>query len=413
MYQAVICHIRNVRPHPNADRLKLASAQGNQVVVGLDTREGDLGIFFGADGQLSTQFAQANDLIRRKDETGKAAGGMFDNNRRVRIQKFRGEKSEGFWIPIESLQFAGSTSEVSAGLLLTEFNGVPICSKYETAATKLAKKQGKQGRGSTPMFARHFDTEQFRNIADNIPDGAIIHISEKLHGTSHRVGRVLEPVKQNFLERLFKRPAKFEWKILHGSRNVILDDGMTDSFYHTNFRGIATQRLAENLRKGEVIYLEIVGYSDSNTPIMPRHNSKKLGDKDFTRLYGETITYDYGLEPGETEIYIYRITNVNEDGQAVDLSYNQMRARAMELGVNPVPHYMTFTMVDVESLKTVCEHVSDGPSWLDAQQPREGICIRVEHPDMFATAKLKSFNFLALEQSSKDDDDVVDIEEVG
>lgn len=52
MYQAIVSSLKNVREHPNADRLKLADIRGVQVVVGLNAQEGDLGIFFPEDGRL-------------------------------------------------------------------------------------------------------------------------------------------------------------------------------------------------------------------------------------------------------------------------------------------------------------------------------------------------------------------------
>ena len=52
-YTAIICGLKNVRPHPNGEFIKLAECNGFQVVVGIDTKENELGVFFGEDGQLS------------------------------------------------------------------------------------------------------------------------------------------------------------------------------------------------------------------------------------------------------------------------------------------------------------------------------------------------------------------------
>lgn len=83
MYQAIVCRIK-VRPHPNADRLQLGEAHGYQVIVGLDTEDNELGIFFPCDGQLSEAFATSNDLIGYTDEAGNKKGGYFAKNCRVR-----------------------------------------------------------------------------------------------------------------------------------------------------------------------------------------------------------------------------------------------------------------------------------------------------------------------------------------
>lgn len=96
MTLAIIAPI-TVSKHPNADRLQLGSVFGSQVVVGMDVKSGDVGIFFQEGLQLSDEYAKANDLVRRKDADGNAAGGFFEENRRVRCQKFRGTKSEGYW----------------------------------------------------------------------------------------------------------------------------------------------------------------------------------------------------------------------------------------------------------------------------------------------------------------------------
>ena len=50
-YKAIVTRLSNVRPHPNADRVKLATCHGNQVVIGLDSNEGDLGVYFPSDGK--------------------------------------------------------------------------------------------------------------------------------------------------------------------------------------------------------------------------------------------------------------------------------------------------------------------------------------------------------------------------
>ena len=84
MYNAIVTKIR-VSDHPNADRLQIGHCCGSQVIVGLSVEDNELGIFFPCDGQLSEEFAAANDLVAYKDpETGANKGGFFAANRRVR-----------------------------------------------------------------------------------------------------------------------------------------------------------------------------------------------------------------------------------------------------------------------------------------------------------------------------------------
>lgn len=415
MYQATICKLTNVRKHPNADRLNLATVFGNQVVVGQHDQEGDVGIFFPTDGQLSKEFAEANDLIRRKNPvTGQMEGGMFDENRRVRAQKFRGEKSDGFWCPIVLLKFTGvNLREISIeiGKQFDTINGIQICNKYETEATRLARKQQlKKPARNLLMFPKHFETLQFRNEWEKIPLGSNIIVTEKLHGTSHRVGHVLikdTSLKSKILGWFGIKSTK--WGYVHGTRNVVLDNSFNDFYHKSDFRQIVAQKLNGNLHKGEVVYLEIVGWSDTNTPIVPPHNTKKLKMPEVTEKYGEKMLYTYGCQPGECKIYVYRISQVNEDGIPTELGWNQVVRRCRELGVEQVPFVANFTNEVPGKNREFIEKASEGVSLL-GDHIREGVCVRVENFDGTSILKQKSFMFREMEANSKDDD-IIDIEE--
>ena len=67
MYKAYITTLKNVRPHPNADRMLLADCFGNTVCVGLEAKENDVVIYFPVDGELSKEYAEINNLVRIKN----------------------------------------------------------------------------------------------------------------------------------------------------------------------------------------------------------------------------------------------------------------------------------------------------------------------------------------------------------
>ena len=188
MYKAVVTRLSNVRPHPNADRVKLATCHGNQVVIGLDHEEGALGVYFPCDGQLSHEFCKANNLYRDNllNSNPDEKPGMFDANRRVRAQRFRGEISDGFWVPLDNFGFIQVTGLDVEGYEFDEWKGVPICSKYINPATvKIAREnQGKKTRmaKSSVMFKEHFDTAHFGRNLHEFGHGQHIVITEKLHG---------------------------------------------------------------------------------------------------------------------------------------------------------------------------------------------------------------------------------------
>lgn len=100
-YCGYVVKVEHLRKHTNADRLQIATFFGNDTIVSMDTKCGDLGIYFPVDGQLSERFCAVNDLVRRKDENGKQVGGYLDPDKRnIKALKLRGEKSDGLYLPI-------------------------------------------------------------------------------------------------------------------------------------------------------------------------------------------------------------------------------------------------------------------------------------------------------------------------
>lgn len=422
-YNAIVCKVKT-RPHPNADRLQLATVSGHQVVVGLNTKDGDMGLFFPTDGQLSKEFAEANDLLSRVDEkTGKRAGGFFCKNRRVRSQNFRMEKSEGFWCPLSYLDFTkGDTSTLNEGDILDSFNGVPLCNKYYTKATRtqMANNNSKVNKRETVMFKRHMETQQFKYFSRSIKEGAIAHLTEKVHGTSGRVGHVMESYipdwVPNWTPNWFKEKfRKNEWSYLTGSRNVILEKSDGTGFYGTNqFRYDAAKDLYGNLHKGETVFFEIVGWANDSTPIMPSVHTKKLGDKEFTETYGEEMLYTYGQPQGTCTIYVYRITMTNEDGIETDLNWNAVKERCSELGVKHAPDIcsaIVITEKNMDWFERFVGFTAKGKSMICPAHIKEGICIRIDNGRTPFILKEKSFEFGVLEGYIRDKDNYIDLEE--
>ena len=70
MYNAIVCKVK-VFPHPNADKIALGNAHGFQIIVSKDTPDDQMGLFFPPDGQLSEEYATANDLVGYTDDDGK------------------------------------------------------------------------------------------------------------------------------------------------------------------------------------------------------------------------------------------------------------------------------------------------------------------------------------------------------
>jgi len=414
-YKAYIAPLTHVRLHSNADKIQLATVLGSQVIISLDHIEGELGVYFPPDGQLSHEMCLHNNLYTasacsRLGLPAPEKAGFFDHNRRVRAQNFRGEKSEGIWLPLVSLDWLDQSFAEGDTI-----DDPKVCQKMITKATRASGlKQRSTKRGETEMFRKHQDTEQFRYYWQDIPPGSVLYLTEKLHGTSGRYGLVLENTNKKWWQ-FWK--AEREWRYLNGSRNVILEHSSGGGFYGTDqFRYDAIKDVT--LHKGETIYFELVGDVSPGSPIMPSVDTKQLPE--VRKRYGSMLHYRYGAKPGECKLFVYRITLVNEDGYSVDLSWPQVKRRAGELGLEVVPEVNTDAIVvgelvpkwKLETIKHWVEALAVGESTLDPSHIREGVCIRVETPDgRIYTLKEKSYDFKVLEGIVKLDDNYIDIEE--
>lgn len=415
-----------VREHPNADRLKLAQVGGFQVVVGEDTNDGDIVLFFSSELQLSEEYATANDCVGYTDPvTGEKRGGYFGRNRKVRPQKFRGERSDGYIAPLSSLNFTYHTDgpsdskwDLKVGDIFDTFNGVPICNKFVSKATKQFQGMAKQ-RKPHPDFPKHYDTEQLGYYYQDIPDGALITITAKVHGTSQRTGMVPELVEipRTRLQRLFRRPTKTreEWITLNGTRNVVLDgvDTRTGFYSDESFRERASKQLEGKLHRGEIVYYEVVGWTGPDSPIMPPYDL--TGSKDFKKLGKGHFTY--GTMPGTCDIFVYRITQMYEDNLGHrhhrDLPWWDVNRRCHEMGVNVVPTLRQFTSNHgPEEVLAVANLLLEDP-WdvIDPTHIKEGVVVRVDTPSRTYALKSKTIGFKIAEGLVKEQEDVVDMEE--
>ena len=190
-YQVIVAKIDSIKKHPTADRLMLASVLGNQVIVGLDSKEGDIGLFFAEGGQLSYEFCHNNNLHNNKTlNKDQTKSGFFSENRRVRAQKFRGEKSDGYFCELTSLDFClpvGCKFTPNVGESFDVFQEMPICNKYFTPATLQAmaknKKKGRrvvrQGIGRAPSKVARSARDIKRPSGDNAMDNAIVFADAK------------------------------------------------------------------------------------------------------------------------------------------------------------------------------------------------------------------------------------------
>lgn len=437
-YCAYVTTIKDVRKHPNADRLQLGECFGNTVCVSMEYVDNQIGVYFPTDGQLSVEFAEANNLLRRKDDAGNNIGGYMDPNKRnVTSIKLRGEKSDGLFLPLTCLDAFGDISKLSVGDTITVFNGHEICTKY---IPRRNSRQGKPTDGNrtrkkkmpvAPLFAEHADTEQLAYNLGAFKVGDQIEITLKMHGTSQRTGYlpVLKGYKRTLWDKIFKRDGTpiYDWGYVSGTRRTVLEN-YDGGYYGSNeFREQHSKIFEGKLWKGESVYYEVVGFTHTGAPIMASAENKKLNDKAFIKQYGKTTVFSYGCAPEDescpqSDIYVYRMTMTNEDGEVVEYTSDFMRYRCEQMGVKTVPVFSNFTLnaYDIEEggfenageyVKSVAEFYYDGPDPIGKIHVREGVVVRIVNKPKFCAYKHKNFSFKCLEGLVKAEAEAPDMEE--
>lgn len=433
MYNAYVTTLKNVRKHPNADRLLLADCFGNTVCVSLDYKEGQTVIYFPVDGQLSEEFAHTNHLCRKTKDGQLDTGYLEPDKRNIRAIKLRGEKSDGLAMPLSCLSSFGDTSTLKVGDTINVFNGHEICKKYIPHTNKVnsASSGGNRTRKHTvpiaPLFAEHADTEQLAYNLDAFKSGDQIEITLKMHGTSARTGYLpkFQGYKRTLLDKILRQQGTpiYDWDYVTGTRRVVLDDFEDGGFYGSNaFREPHAKFFEGKLWKGETVYYEIVGYVDANTPIMPSVSNKSTNDKNFIKQYGDTTVFSYGCEPGQSDFYIYRMTMTNEDGAVIEYTPDFMRYRCEQMGAKCVPvlwrGYLDepddWTQEEFnpgEFIKQIAEEYYDGPDPIGKTHVREGVVVRIVNRPKFCVYKHKNWSFKCIEGLAKDTASAPDIEE--
>lgn len=434
-YAAIVTEIKTVIPLQGCDNVQAAIILGNQVIVGKDVQVGDIGLYFPLECQLSSEYLSNNNLYRKgelnKDNTKK---GYFEENGRIRCVKFRGHKSEGLFMPWQSLLFTGfikSDWTKVKGLIETplnigdefdELNEIPICNKYVVKQKNPAQGSGRIKRKASKKFKSklvdnqfrfHNDTNMLYRKLNRIEPNSLISITYKLHGTSgissyllckrnilihERIGEFLYKIYTyvtTFGTKKFKLE-ETEYDYIYSSRKVIKNEELNPNaqhYYNEDIWGLAHEELKPFLQKGLTFYYEIVGYLSSGGMIQKN--------------------YDYGCESTKHAIYIYRITYTNIDGKVFEFSAKQVQDFCKKNGLNPV-HELYYGFArgiapeeferygdSGEFRNAFLEHIKARYNEKDCfmcnnKVPEEGCVIRIEGLD-FEAYKQKSNAFYALE----------------
>ena len=419
-----IVKVKELRKHPNADKLYIATFFGNDTCVSIDTQVGDIGVYFPCDLQLSLEFCIANHLCRKLPDGTADTGYMEVDKRNITAIRLRGERSDGLYLPIKCFDYCyddDASAYLKVGDIINEVNGHPICNKYiprtrkqnNTNSSNVSKTR-KHKDPIAPLFKEHIDTAQLAYNLSAFKPGDLIEITRKLHGTSARIGYlpVLKGYKRTLWDKITRKDGKpiYQYDYIDGTRRTLLvsyDGG----FYGSNeFRKHFHEAIEGKLHEGETCYAEIVGFTDDGTPIMGSVSNKKTNDKAFIKQYGDMTTFSYGCDPtgvtaSKNDFYVYRMTLTTHDGYTVEYSPEYTRYRCEQMGVKFVPvewrGYIPEhpacedddTITAGEWIMNKAEQYYDGPEPIDPRHVREGVVVRLVDKPSFTAYKHKNFSF--------------------
>ena len=413
-YNAVVVEVKNL-VSVGLNTLVAFPVFGYQALVPNKTEIGDILILFPAEVQLSEDYCRENDLFRKSElNKTKNAVGYIEDNRRVKAIKLGGQNSTALAIPLSSLSYLGKV-DLKVGDTFNSIDGKEICKKY-VIKEKLISERGNNVRGKNKKFQRveaklfpeHLDTEQYLRNDHKIDNNEEVVITQKLHGSSGRFGHILVNRELGFIERIMKKLGfpvlEMCYDYVAGSRRTVkeIDNKNANHFYKSDIWNTMLDRYKTQIPRGYIIYGEIVGYTPDGGQIQKG--------------------YIYECKEGESELYVYRVSQMNPDGIGVDLSHKQVREFCKNNGFNVVPELMTtnhgsfkelsedFVEVNFASKYRSMVDLSipfytDRPIDNGDKFPEEGVCIRVDGLTPYIL-KMKNQSFLIGESKQLDTGDV-------
>lgn len=408
-YAATVVEIKTIVPLAKCDFVVGTPILGFQAVVGKDTKVGDVGIVFPAEVQLSEEYCRQNNLFRDAEKNkDKSKTGYFENNRRVRAQKFRGHRSDCLFMPLESLAYTrAKVQDLKPGDTFDVLGKHEICKKYviKTKGPSRIDKNKKKTfkRVDAKFIPEHFDTDNYWRNCSEIPDDTWVYVTQKVHGTSIRIAHTVVRRKLRWHERIAKlfgvRVQETEMDYVFGSRKVVKDanNPYQNHFYETDIWTTYGKHLEGILPENFILYGELIGWTPEYVPIQPN--------------------YTYQVPQGHAELFVYRVAMINGQGKLVDLSWDGVREFCRDHGLRAVPElwrgrHRDFEVDDFIDVRLKEEGFQAAlPLEEDRALVDEGVCIRVDRLSPYIL-KAKSPIFLQHETKLLDKGEV-DLESLG
>lgn len=367
-YCCTIVKIGEVKDIPNYDSIGVTIVDNYTMVVRKnECHEGDILFYAANESELNNDFLSANNLFEigeyernsnaaevekllsdSNNNEAKRLVGFFNKYGRVKMIRLGGTPSFGFLFSQEAMakwdkNIANINMQEYIGVEFDMVNGIEFCKPYipRIKEPKDCNNRGAHHKRNQRIlkqidriipgeFVFHYDTQSVERNATKLNPTDIVDISVKCDGTSFIMGnlKVREPkiwmtripFIDELLVRLFiKLPTRWQkwnehYEDIYSSRSKIRSNNQfysskNNPFVQTtnssDFSGLDQvfeqygNLLKGMIPKGITIYGEIIGYvPNTHTGIQTR------GGK----------VYDYGCQPGENKLMIYRVTEMTKKG---------------------------------------------------------------------------------------------------
>ena len=341
-YMVPLTTIKEIKPHPNADRLELAVVYGFEVVVGKSSyKAGDRVIYVPIDSVIPQNL---EDALFPPDSKIKLT------KHKVRQIRIRKQPSQGMLInpmmidDVYGFMPDGLETDYSEKLTITKYEPPVRGASFGLPGAKAVKKRKNEN------FHKYGGLNNFKWYPDKFKEGEMVVFQEKIHGTNARAG--ILPYSAN---SLWKRIKKFfrltpEFEFCYGSNGVQLQD-------RRNFKGFY----------GEDVYGKVFKDIEVESRLQP-------GEQVFGEIYGSGIqkNYDYGCKEGEHRFVLFDVKVMYDNGKFAWLGPDAVKRYAKDRGFHMVPELYRGPFDPVKAREATLGNSVMAPM----QKVREGIVIK-------------------------------------
>ena len=295
-----VCKIEQVLPHGNADALELAQIKGWQCVIPKGRYlPGDLVTYIPIDAVIPAEHSDRWGITK------------YLSHGRVRCARLRGEPSFGVIVDREDTAWA-------EGLDVQDYYGI---TKY-LPPVKLG---AGDAEAAHPLFVEYTDVENLRNFPDALAEREEVSVTEKIHGTSCRLGLIEGEWMAGSMSVRRKRP-----------------ENLADSIYWQPMALPGVQPLLEHLGR---THCQVILYGE---------------------VFGSRVQ---NLNYGQVGALGFRAFDMLADGKYLDTETFAGLCAEFAVPTVPVLYRGPYYLDTIKAL-------SEGPTTLAADHIREGIVVK-------------------------------------